>query len=318
MNFLTKKTIEKFLRKTGVLIVVILGLMTIVGTGKEDDDNDSNSAPSVRIDAPADSAVFQLDNEVTFTGTATDAEESSLKGSSLSWSSSIDGQIGSGASFTTDNLSQGSHLITLTATDEQGLADSASISITINPQTNTLPVATITYPESGLTFDDGDFIQFTGTGFDTEDQWLTGLSLVWYSNKDGQLGTGASLTTNTLSGGTHTISLKATDSENTSNIDTITVTIRNTPPVATINSPADGATFLVGQSISFDGMGVDAEDGNLTGYSLTWRASNGNVIGYGTNITVDFLPAGADIVINLTVMDEGGLVDSDSITITIE
>ncbi|MFA6008715.1 MAG: hypothetical protein WC799_01940 [Desulfobacteraceae bacterium] len=314
MNFLTKKTIEKFLRKTGVLIVVIVGLLTIVGTGKEDDD-DSNSAPSVRIDAPADSAVFQLDNEVTFTGTATDAEESSLKGSALSWSSSVDGHIGSGASFTTNNLSQGTHLITLTATDDQGLADSASISIIINPSTNTLPVATITYPATGLTFDDGDFIQFTGTGFDTEDQWLSGLSLVWYSNKDGQLGTGASLTTNDLSGGTHTISLQATDSENTSNIDTITVIIRNTPPVATINSPADGATFLVGQSISFDGMGVDTEDGNLTGYSLKWTTSNGDY--YGPNIIVANLPAGEHIV-NLWVTDEGGLMDSDSITITIE
>lgn len=317
MNFLTKKAIEKFLRKTGVLIVVLLGLLTIVGTGKEDDD-DSNSAPSVRIDAPADSAVFQLDNEVTFTGTATDAEESSLKGSSLSWSSSIDGQIGSGASFATDNLSRGTHQITLTATDDQGLADSASISITINPSTNTLPTATITNPATGLTYDEGDFIEFTGTGFDTEDQWLSGLSLVWYSNRDGQIGTGNSVITNSLSTGTHTISLKATDSENTSNIDTITVTIRNTPPVATINSPADGDTFLVGQSISFDGMGVDAEDGNLTGYSLTWTASNGNVIGYGANIIVDYLPAGTDIVINLRVMDKGGLVDSDSITITIE
>jgi hypothetical protein len=254
---------------------------------------------------------------VTFTGAATDAEESSLKGSSLAWSSSIDGHIGSGASFTTDNLSQGTHLITLTATDGQGLVDSASITITINPQTNTLPTATITYPATGLTFDDGDFIQFTGTGFDTEDQWLSGLSLVWYSNKDGQLGTGNSVITNSLSGGTHIISLRATDSENTSSIDTIRVTIRNTAPVATINYPSDGATFRVGEAIPFVGMGVDNEDGNLTGYSLVWTAGS-SIIGYGTSITVTHLQAGQDIVINLRVMDKGGLVDSDSITITIE
>lgn len=312
-----KKTLRHYLRKTGVIAAVILGLMTIVGTGKED-KNDSNNAPVASIDAPADSSVFALDNEVTFTGSATDNEEKALKGNALTWTSSLDGYIGSGTTFTTNNLTRGTHLITLTATDNAGLSDSASVTITINPSTNTLPTATITSPATGLTFDKGDFVEFTGTGYDNEDLWLTGLSLVWYSSKDGQIGTGNSVITSSLSQGTHIISLKATDSENTSNIATITVTIRNTVPVATISYPADGATFQLGQAIPFDGTGMDTEDGNLTGYSLVWTASNYGIIGYGANITIDFLPAGTDIIINLRVMDSGGLVDSDNITITIE
>jgi hypothetical protein len=239
-----------------------MGLLSIVGTGKEDKDN-SNSAPLVRIVAPSNSAVFSLDNEVTFTGTATDAEENTLKGSSLSWTSSLDGHIGSGTSFTTDNLSKGTHVITLTATDSQGLADSATVSITINPENNTLPTATITNPATGATFDEGDLILFTGTGFDTEDQWLTGPYLLWYSNKDGQIGIGNSVDTRSLSPGTHTISLKVTDSENTSDIDSITVIIGNTAPVATITYPPDGATFKAGEAIPFVGSGYDSNDGDL-------------------------------------------------------
>ncbi len=315
MNFLTKKIIKTFVRKTGILLVIVLGLLSIVGTGKEDED-DSNSAPTARIDSPSDSAVFQLDNEVTFTGSATDAEESSITGNALIWSSSVDGHIGAGTSFTTDSLSGGTHIITLTATDNRGLADSTSISITVNPATNTLPTATITSPATGRTFNDGDYIEFTGTGFDTEDQWLSGISLVWYSSKDGQLGTGNSVITNSLSGGTHTISLKATDSENTSNIATITVIIRNTGPTATISYPADGDTFSADQSIPLVGSGVDTEDGNLTGMSLRWTTSSGT-IGYGTNITVDNLPVGEN-TINLIVTDKGGLADSDTITITVK
>lgn len=311
----SKKNIHDFLRKTGLFILIVMGLLSIVGTGDEE-DNGSNSAPSVRILAPSDSAVFMLDNEVTFTGTATDAEENSLKGSALAWTSSLDGHIGSGASFTTDNLSKGTHVITLTATDSQGLADSATLSITINPENNTLPTATITNPATGKTFNEGDLILFTGTGFDTEDQWLDGPYLLWYSNKDGQIGIGSSVDTRSLSRGTHTISLKATDSENTSDIDSITVIIGNTAPVAAITYPADGATFQAGEAIPFVGSGYDSNDGDLSGNSLTWTAGN-NTLGHGETITVSSLGSG-DHVINLRVEDKEGLVDSDSITITIE
>lgn len=311
-------TLKTMFRIFMIVSMIGFGLISIVATGSDDDNGSrrNNTAPVASIDSPADSTVFETNNMVTFTGSATDNEDRTLTGNSLTWTSSIDKVIGIGSTFTVSDLSQGTHEITLTAMDRMGMADSTSVNITVNPPNNTLPTASITSPDTGTTYDIGNYVEFNGTGYDAEDLWLSGPSLVWSSNKDGQIGTGQTVVTDTLRGGTHTITLRATDSEGTSGTATITVTILNTAPIATINFPADGSTFAVGESIPFDGSATDLEDGNLTGSSLVWTASDGGKIGVGNNITVDYLPAG-DIVINLTAEDSGGLVDSDTITITI-
>lgn len=91
-----------------------------------------NTAPSVIIDQPADGSVFTEGESVTFAGTATDAEDGDIS-SSLVWTSSLDGQIGSGASFTTSSLSAGEHDVTAQATDSGGLTGTDAITITIEP-----------------------------------------------------------------------------------------------------------------------------------------------------------------------------------------
>jgi len=51
---------------------------------------------------------------------------------------------------------------------------------------------------------------------------------------------------------------------------TLLVQPGNTPPVATIQSPAPGATFAVGESIMLRGTGTDAQDGTLPASRLSW------------------------------------------------
>jgi len=91
-----------------------------------------NTAPVVTITAPAGGSNFTQGASVAFTGTASDAEDGSLT-ASLSWSSDLDGSIGSGGSFSTSSLSVGTHSITASVTDSGGLSDSDNISVTIDP-----------------------------------------------------------------------------------------------------------------------------------------------------------------------------------------
>ncbi|MCA9258874.1 MAG: NPCBM/NEW2 domain-containing protein, partial [Planctomycetales bacterium] len=51
---------------------------------------------------------------------------------------------------------------------------------------------------------------------------------------------------------------------------TLSVT-SNQPPTAVILNPESGLSYVGGQTFSFSGMGVDAEDGSLAPSQLTWR-----------------------------------------------
>ena len=56
----------------------------------------------------------------------------------------------------------------------------------------------------------------------------------------------------------------------TSNEATLTV-INNQLPVATISTPASGASYSGGDVITFSGTGTDGEDGNLPASAFTWK-----------------------------------------------
>jgi hypothetical protein len=90
-----------------------------------------NTAPSVTISSPANNASFTSGTSINFSGSATDAEDGNLT-SSLAWTSSRDGQIGTGGSFSAV-LSDGTHTITASITDSGGLAGSDSITVVVQP-----------------------------------------------------------------------------------------------------------------------------------------------------------------------------------------
>ncbi len=96
------------------------------------DVNFGIGVPLVAISAPADGTTAVTGDPVTFTGTASDPEDGDLS-AVLSWTSSINGQIGLGASFQTAGLSPGSHTITASATDAATNTSMAAITVHIQP-----------------------------------------------------------------------------------------------------------------------------------------------------------------------------------------
>ena len=98
-----------------------------------------NTAPVVGITSPTAGATFTTGTAITFTGTAQDTQDGILT-ASMTWSSSLQGQIGVGGSFTVSNLVAGSHVITARAVDSAGLATSVTRTITVaNPVAPTIP-----------------------------------------------------------------------------------------------------------------------------------------------------------------------------------
>jgi hypothetical protein len=99
-----------------------MGLYTTAGTV-------TNTAPSVTIVNPAAGASYPSGSTISFTGTATDAQDGTIS-SKLSWSSNIDGPLGTGASLSR-TLSAGSHQITAQVTDAGGMTGARVVSMTV-------------------------------------------------------------------------------------------------------------------------------------------------------------------------------------------
>ena len=89
----------------------------------------------------------------------------------------------------------------------------------------------------------------------------------------------------------------------------------NNPPTVTILSPAGGASFTAGATISFSGSAVDLEDGSRTA-SLVWTSSLQGQIGLGGVFSVANLVAGTHVV-TARATDTAGLAGTATVTISV-
>ena len=213
-----------------------------------------NTPPGVTITAPTGGDSFQEGETVSFAGSSNDAEDGDLS-ASLAWSSNIDGSIGTGAGFSTSALSEGNHTITASVTDSGGMPGQAQVAITITA--NAPPTVTITAPANGASFDAGVSVGFTGSANDPEDGDRTA-TLVWNSSIDGEIGTGGSFSTSTLSPGTHTITAEATDSVGFPGSAQITITINGASVIdVRVSSGSDDAEERVNGAMRFSSSDLE-------------------------------------------------------------
>ncbi|ABC64042.1 hypothetical protein [Erythrobacter litoralis] len=88
--------------------------------------------PSVTISSPA-GGEFAFDAEVPLSATALTSDNVSVA-SGLTWTSSIDGELGTGGDLTVGPLTQGNHLITARYVNSIEVAYEDTVSITVAPQ----------------------------------------------------------------------------------------------------------------------------------------------------------------------------------------
>ncbi|HKK90498.1 MAG TPA: hypothetical protein VJ936_03805 [Desulfobacteraceae bacterium] len=192
-------------------------------------------------------------------------------------------------------------------------------------ETETETGVAIDMPADGDASVEGDTLSFISRLSSPADEETYTYS--WVSSQDGELGTTANVTSNALSAGDHDIVLTVTDGNgNTVGSDAIAITVGdgdsadattdNTSPNVDITSPSTDMSFNLGEIISFEGVGTDAEDGDLTGDALVWSSNVNGGIGTGVSIAVDVLSQG-EHTITLTATDSKGSSSNAFIIITV-
>ena len=89
-----------------------------------------NAPPVVTVTAPAGGSIYDQGQTVTLRGWAFDNEDGNLT-TSLSWTSNLDGFLGTGSTISTSTLSVGVHTITASVTDSGGKTGSQAITVTL-------------------------------------------------------------------------------------------------------------------------------------------------------------------------------------------
>ncbi len=258
--------------------------------------------PEARILYPENGSLISSLNS-TFYGSGFDAQDGDILSQNLSWSSDRQGVLGAGNAITVASLLSGLHLITLIVTDNDGLTHSTQINVSV-PEPGK-PVVKITSPIEGQRLPSDTEVIFTADALDYEDGVLSGDAFSWNSSLDGFLGNGEWLSINDLSIGNHTITLKATDSDELSTDQVVYITVEQGPPVVSLSVPSDGGKFYQHENITFSGSASDLQDGNLSS-KMEWYSSRDGLIGTGSSFTKN-LSVGEHII-TLHIMDSDGQV----------
>ena len=301
--------------------------------GDGDTDAVENTPPVVVIETPTDGPVSYAAVPIAWQARVEDAEDPA-SALSLMWYSDVDGELGGlptqantdGVAAGEAALSTGTHVVTVTVFDTEGLKSDASVTLEVGP-VNSAPTCALAAPDDGALVELGVPLDVVGT-VDDPDQAAPDLDVRIESDVDGLLGTGPAEADGMVvaaglepSEGEHVLSLVVTDELGETCIDTRTVRIGRAPVVA-IAAPVDGDIINEGETIALLGTVADPDTphGDLV---AGWSTDVSGLLGTGsvaadasTSLTWSGAAAGAH-VLTLTGTDPDGLVGTDSITLTV-
>lgn len=277
----------------------------------EEGVDEFNTPPEVSITTPPDGANVP-EGVVNLQGNASDSQDGDLS-AQLAWNSSIDGDLGTGASIS-PTLSPGNHVITATVSDGGGETGSSSLNLTVSE--NLPPEVEIGSPQDQQAFKEGETIPLSATATDLVDGDLTPAIQWTVDSQTDPLGSGGDLDV-TLPAGTHVLTASATDSQGATGSSSVTVTVReNALPEVTILQPEAGLEVEVGEAFPLQGSAADEEDGDLSS-GIRWASDlEGGPLGTGADLTVGLSTPGTH-TITASVTDSQGLEGSASVDVVV-
>ncbi len=218
-----------------------------------------------------------------------------------------DGNTGAGVSATHTYNSEGIYTATLIVTDNDGLTDETSVTITVDAALEA-PIANITTDTNS-----GNAplpISFSGSSSTDADGTISNYS---WNFGDGNTGTGVNISHTFVNAGSYTVTLTVTDNDGLtdSSVTTIVAGEELVAPVAIITTNTNSGDIPA--NISFNGDNSSDEDGSIVTY--LWDFGDGNTESGSAN-THTYTTVGT-YTVTLTVTDDDGLTDETTTTITI-
>ncbi len=301
------------------------------------------SEPALEILSPASGSVFTEDDDVEFLAVGTGLGDQDPGTTLVTWT--YERHDGVPFTFSSDNgeavthrFCDGTYTVVaelISATTQEAAGDSVTFTVSNSnpPPPECAPSIDILAPNEDDTFPLGQSVSFEAVIDDDHPETDEPLHpIIW---RDGGP-SGLIIAQNTLafstskfSEGVHEIYVEYGTADDAVTIEILDTS--NTEPTATIASPADGAQFRwdeIGDpaQIQFTGSGTDAEDGTLTGSSLTWSyLPEGSAMwqngGNGTSFTL-FVVFDSDnfttYKVRLRATDSEGLFDVHEIEIAVQ
>lgn len=175
------------------------------------------------------------------------------------------------------------------------------------------PVVRILEPSDGAAVVAGAPVTFRGNALD-ETEGDSSAALVWTSDLQGVLGTGAAFTT-TLLPGRHGVTATVTDGDGLEGTAQVGLDVHPPgSPMLAIVWPRDGRRFRTGEPITLTAVADDQRDGLLTP-QVQWTSDVDGPLGTGGTLTRTLSPGTHRLAAR--VIDSDGLQTTASITLTV-
>ncbi len=283
----------------------------------------ANKPPVVSLTAPANGASYPAPASFSVTAAASDPDGAVASVEFFQGATSLGVKTAAPYAVNVANLAAGSYTFTAVAKDDKGASTTSStVSVTVTTPGNQAPVVAVTAPKDGATYTAPATFTLKATASDPDG---TVASVKFY--RDGTL-----LTTDTtspysyavskLAVGTYTFTAVATDNKGATTtsvpVKVVVGTTANRPPVVSLTSPANGASFDSPASFAVSATASDP-DGTVASVEFF---QGGTSLGIKTaapyTVNVSGLAVGSYTFTAVATDNKGAKTTSGAATVTVK